>query len=58
MDSITREFFEWKFERAFMTKKGQEFQDFFSTIMEKRYPGDFTRSALGARSATRRTTAT
>jgi hypothetical protein len=31
-------------ERDFLKKKGAAFQDFFSDIMEKRYPGDFIRT--------------
>jgi hypothetical protein len=43
MDAITREFFEMKFEMAFVKKRQNEFQDLFSSIMELGYPGDFTR---------------
>lgn len=43
MDDLARSFFELKFEVAFMKKKANAFQDFFSSIMEKRYPGDFIR---------------
>lgn len=43
MDEITRAFYELKFENSYLTKKGDEFQNFFATIMEKRYPGDFIR---------------
>ncbi len=43
MDTITRAHFELTFELAFLKKRADEFQDFFSSIMEKRYPGDFTR---------------
>jgi hypothetical protein len=43
MDDLARAFYEMKFEVAFLTKKGDAFQDFFSSIMEKRYPADFIR---------------
>jgi hypothetical protein len=43
VDNVARAFFELKLENAFLKKKGNEFQDFFSTIMEKRYPADFVR---------------
>lgn len=41
LDEVTRAFFELKFELAYLKLKGDEFQDFFATIMEKRYSGDF-----------------
>jgi hypothetical protein len=43
MDGLTQDHFEVRFELAFLKKKGNEFQDLFSSIMEKGYPGDFTR---------------
>jgi hypothetical protein len=43
MDNLTRAFYELMFENSFMKKKADEFQDFFASIMEKRYPGDFIR---------------
>lgn len=43
MDDLARAFYELKFENAFLKKKGSEFQNFFSSIMEKRHPGDFIR---------------
>src|SRR4051794_36543026 len=43
MDKTTRAFFELIFENTFMKKLANEFQNFFSTIMEKRYPSDFIR---------------
>jgi len=43
MDEVARHFYELKFQVAFMKKKGDEFQNFFSSIMEKRHPADFTR---------------
>ena len=44
MEQISRAFYELTFKLAFIEKKGQEFEDFFSEIMEKRHPcGDFIR---------------
>ena len=43
MDDLTRAFYEERFENRYLTQKGNAFQDFFSSIMEKRYPGDFQR---------------
>src|SRR5262245_55230856 len=43
IDPIARAFFELHFELAFLKRKADEFQDFFSSIMEKRYPADFVR---------------
>lgn len=43
MDEVTRAFYELHFKVSFQEKKGDEFQDFFSSIMEKRYPSDFVR---------------
>ena len=43
MDDLSRAFYEMKFEREFLTRKADEFQDFFSSVMEKRYPADFVR---------------
>ena len=43
MDPITRSFYEFKFELAFLRKKGNEFEDFFSDIMGKVHPADFMR---------------
>jgi len=43
MDQVTRAFYELHFELAFLKKKADEFQDFFSSVMEKGYPADFTR---------------
>jgi hypothetical protein len=44
MDDLSRSFFEMKFELAFLKKKADEFQDFFSDIMERRHNnGDFIR---------------
>jgi hypothetical protein len=43
MDNVTRAFYEAFFEREFLKMHGNAFQDFFSEIMEKRYPGDFIR---------------
>ena len=43
MDPIARCFYEVAFKEAYIDKKGDEFQGFFATIMEKRYPADFVR---------------
>jgi hypothetical protein len=43
MDEVERAFRELQFEIAFLKTKGSEFQDWFATIMEKRYPEDFIR---------------
>ncbi|MCU0659087.1 MAG: hypothetical protein MUF64_28685 [Polyangiaceae bacterium] len=43
MDDVARAFYEIKFELAFEKNKADEFQNFFSSIMEKRYPADFGR---------------
>lgn len=43
MDEVSRAFYEVKFELAFLKRKADEFQDLFSTVMEKRHPCDFIR---------------
>lgn len=43
MDAVSRSHYEQCFKIAFMEKKGEEFQYFFSSVMEKRYPADFAR---------------
>lgn len=43
MDELSRAFYEMRFDVAFLKKKGKEFQDFFSGIMERCHPGDFSR---------------
>lgn len=43
MDSLTREYYELRFRVEFLERKATAFQDFFSDIMEKRYPTDFQR---------------
>jgi hypothetical protein len=44
MDRGSRSFYEMKFERDFLRKKGSAFQDWFAELMERRYPdGDFMR---------------
>ena len=43
MDEYERAFRELQFKTTFLEKKGNEFQDWFATIMEKRFPGDFIR---------------
>jgi hypothetical protein len=42
-DPIAGSFYELMFRSAFREKKADEFQAFFSTIMEMRYPADFVR---------------
>jgi hypothetical protein len=41
MDHVARNHYELSFKVAFLEKKGDEFQYFFSTVMGKRYPADF-----------------
>lgn len=43
MDEVGRAFRELQFQTAYLEKKGNEFQDWFASIMEKRYPADFVR---------------
>jgi hypothetical protein len=44
MDDLTRAHYELTFKVCFfIDKKGEAFQDFFSSVMEKRYPADFIR---------------
>jgi len=43
MDTLQRAYFEKAFLAEFLEKKGNEFQDFFSSIMEMAHPGDFQR---------------
>ena len=43
MDDHTRYVYRLQFMLAFLSKNGNEFEDWFSEIMELRYPGDFTR---------------
>lgn len=43
MDEVERAFRELQFRTAYLEKKGNEFQDWFASIMEKRFPGDFIR---------------
>ena len=43
MDQLSRQHYELVYERNFLKFKGNEFQDFFSSLMEKCYPGDFQR---------------
>ena len=47
MDGYSRAFYEVKFRLEFRSRSGEEFQDFFSSIMESRYPGDFQRIKPG-----------
>jgi hypothetical protein len=43
MDELIRAFYEAVFELAYLKKRANEFQDFFSTLMEKCHPDDFIR---------------
>ncbi len=43
MDDLTRHYYELTYRVAFMERKGEAFQSFFSDIMEKRHPADFIR---------------
>lgn len=43
MDTLMRAYYEAMFKVAYMEKRGNAFQDFFSEIMEKCHPGDFQR---------------
>lgn len=43
MDQFARAYYEVVFERDYLKRNGDAFQDFFATLMEKRYPGDFIR---------------
>jgi hypothetical protein len=43
MDKLSRYCYENRFERDYVVKQFDEFQDMFSRIMEMRYPNDFTR---------------
>lgn len=43
MDDLERSWYELKFSREYRDKSGNAFQDFFSDVMERRYPGDFQR---------------
>ena len=43
MDELETAWYGICFERDFLKLKGEAFQDFFSSIMEKRYPSDFIR---------------
>ena len=54
MDQLPRAYYEVVFERDFIKKKGTSFQDFFSEIMGKGYPGDFIRTRPWGRSGDRK----
>ncbi len=43
MDELTAAYYEIAFKLRYFQSKGEGFQDFFSTVMEMRYPGDFVR---------------
>lgn len=44
MNAFTRAYYEAVFERDFLKKTANQFQDFFAEIMEKCHPGDFIRT--------------
>jgi len=44
VDHYARAFYESVFLTTFLQKRGEEFQNFFSSIMEKCHPGDFIRT--------------
>ena len=46
MDQVSP-YYREKFKSMFMEKSGNSFQDFFSEIMEAKYPGDFQSSPWG-----------
>lgn len=41
MDSLSKAFYEMKFDSVFSSKTGTEFQNFFAQIMSAKFPGDF-----------------
>lgn len=43
MEELTAAYYEVTFRLRYIQSKGDTFQDFFSTIMEMRYPGNFVR---------------
>ena len=43
MEELTRAYYEAVLRLRYVQSNGDAFQDFFSTIMEMRYPGDFVR---------------
>jgi hypothetical protein len=43
VEDLTTAYYEMKFHLTFLEAMGDAFQDFFSSIMELRYPGDFAR---------------
>jgi len=43
MDHLTRAFYEMKFRLDYVEKRGEAFQDWFGSIMEKCHPADFLR---------------
>jgi hypothetical protein len=54
MDQLRRAYYEVVFERDFLKKKATAFQDFFSDIMGKGYPGDFIRTRPWGQSGERK----
>lgn len=43
MDGVSRAYYEVCFERDYLKMTEKTFQDFFSELMEKRFPSDFQR---------------
>jgi hypothetical protein len=43
MDELTRAYYEEKYTSTYLKFKGNEFQDFFASLMGKCFPGDFQR---------------
>lgn len=43
MEELKSAYYELRFRLRYVESNGEAFQDFFSTIMEMRYPGDFAR---------------
>ena len=54
MDELTRAYYEEKYKSTFLEFKADEFQNFFSSLMEKRYPSDFQRVRPWGRSGDRK----
>lgn len=54
MDEFTRAYYELAFRCAYLERRGDAFQNFFSTLMEKRHPDDFIRTRPWGRSGDRK----
>jgi hypothetical protein len=50
MNKLIKGFYSLAFQNKFLEKNGNQFQDFFADIMEKRYPADFIRTRPWGRS--------